>query len=196
VTAWSSEELRRAALDALGEHADERAREALRHASIGIVDAASEWSGSGGMVQAHRVTLALDARTLGGLRAAPALADALCAAMATALATRPGEALMDLSLRWERDRRPVAIGYRDAPPSSAETSLHDALLEYLDASGQDGLGVSLGDFTVETSPEGALTVRLEPSGRALLRRDSHAMAALTAALRDLTGDETTRVRWR
>jgi hypothetical protein len=196
VTAWSHEELRRAALDALGEHADERAREALRHASIGVVDAAAEWSGSGGTVQAHRVTLAIDARTLGALRAVPALADSLCAAMAAAIAARPGEALMDLSLRWERGRPPVAMGYRDAPPSSAETSLHDALLEYLDASGQEGLGRSLGAFTVETTPEGALTVTLEPSGRALLRRDPHAMAALTAALRDLVGDEKARVRLR
>jgi hypothetical protein len=194
VTAWSSEELRRAALDALGEHADERAREALRHASIGIVDAASEWSGTGGTVQAHRVTLAIEARTLGGLRAAPALADALCAAMASALAARPGETLMDLSLRWAPGRRPVATGYRDAPPSTPETSLHDALLEYLEGNGAEALARSLGDFTLATTPEGVLSVRMEPPANALFRADAHAMAVLTAALRDLLGDEKARIR--
>ena len=36
MSAWSGEELRRAALAALGEHADERAREALAQADVAV----------------------------------------------------------------------------------------------------------------------------------------------------------------
>src|SRR5579883_1696847 len=94
----SPEELRRGALEALGEHADERARDALRRADVTVSDRTVVPSGGHA---GRRVTLAVDAATLGGLRAAPALVDAITAAAAIAVAGHStGESLLDLELRW------------------------------------------------------------------------------------------------
>jgi hypothetical protein len=193
VTAWSGEELRRAALAALGEHADERAREALAHASITVVGAAG-WDGSAGPVEAHRVTLGMDARTLGGLRSAPALADALCAAVAASIATRPGETLLDLEMRWAPGARSTAVGYRDAPPE--ETSLPDALRDYLEGGGHPALAGCLAGATLDESVPAQIAIRLDASARASLRAHAGAVATITAALRDLLADARTRVRVR
>jgi hypothetical protein len=65
------EELRRVALDALGDHADARAREALAHGALAIVPGALRWEASSGAIEAHRVILALDGEGLGALRASP-----------------------------------------------------------------------------------------------------------------------------
>ena len=195
MTAWSAEELRRAALAILGEHADERARDALGHASVTVVEAAG-WDGSAGPVQAHRVTLGLDARTLGGLRAAPALADALCAAVASAIATRPGETLLDLHLRWALGTRSSSAGYRDAPPPAVEASLHDALLDYLEGGGEHLIARSLAGATIDESVPGLISIRLAPIAREGLRGQARAAATITAALRDLLANEKGRVRVR
>jgi hypothetical protein len=195
VTAWSGEELRRAALAILGEHADERARDALAHASITVVGAAG-WDGSAGPVEARRVTLGLDARTLGGLRAAPALADALCAAMASAIATRPGETLLDLHLRWLPGTRPSSAGYRDAPPLAEEATLHAALVDYLEGGGQPALAGYLDGATVDQSTPAQISIRVAPSAREGLRDHAGALATITAVVRDLLADARTRVRVR
>jgi hypothetical protein len=195
VTAWSGEDLRRAALAALGEHADERARDALGHASITVVEAAG-WHGSAGPVQAHRVTLGLDARTLGGLRAAPALADALCAAVASAIATRPGETLLDLHLRWAPGTRSSSAGYRDAPPPAEESSLHDALLEYLEGGGEHLVARSLAGATSDESVPGTISIHLAETARVDFRGHARAATTITAALRDLLANEKLRLRVR
>lgn len=193
---WSGEELRRSALEALGEHADERARDALVHASIEIVIAAAGWTGSGGPVQAHRVTLGFDARTLGGLRAAPALKDALCAALASAIAARPGETLLDLQLRWMAEPRAAPAGYRDAPPNAPDESLLDALTDYLAGAGQQALAASLVGGAAHRTGRADVSLSLGPSAREALRSDARALATLTAALEDLVAEEKLRIRVR
>ena len=195
MTVWSGEELRRAALVALGEHADERAREALTHASITVVGATG-WDGSAGPVQAHRVPLGLDARTLGGLRAAPALADALCAAVASAVARRPGQTLLDLHLRWAPGTRSSSAGYRDAPPAADEASLHEALVGYLEGGGEHLLAAHLAGAVLDQPVAAPISIRLAAPGRTGLRDPARALATITAAVRDLLGDEKTRVRVR
>ena len=195
MTAWTGEELRRAALAALGEHADERARDALAHASIAVTGAAG-WDGSAGPVEAHGVTLGLDARTLGGLRAAPALADALCAAVATAIATRPGETLADLDLRWAPGTRSASAGYRDAPPAAEEASLHDALVDYLAGAEHHLLAGYLAGARIDASVPAQIAIEVLPSAREGLRGQARALTTITAALRDLLADEKTRVRVR
>lgn len=192
MTAWGGEELRRAALATLGEHADERARDALAHASVAVAEAVG-WHGSAGRVDAHRVTLGLDARTLGGLRVAPALADALCAAVAAAIATRPGATLLDLELRWAPGARPSSAGYRDAPPEQ-EASLGHALVEYLEGGGHASLAGLLADAVLDEPPLGPISIRLAPSAHEGLRTAPRAVATITAAVRDLLADARLRVR--
>lgn len=195
MTAWSGEELRRAALATLGEHADERARDALAHASITVVGAAG-WDGSAGPVEAHGVTLGFDARTLGGLRAAPALADALCAAVAAAIATRPGETLLDLQLRWTPGARSASAGYRDAPPPAEEASLHEGLVDYLEGGDQHLLAGYLAGAVIDESVPAQLSIRIAPSAHQGFRGHARAVAMITAALRDLLATAKLRVRVR
>jgi hypothetical protein len=200
LTDWSGEELRRDALAALGVHADGRVREALAHARVSRVGGAAHWAGSAGPVEAHRVEMGLDARTLGGLRAAPAVADALCAAFAAAVAAQPGQVLLDLALRWDPQAgAPVGPeGYRDAqPPAPPPSSLRDALVSYLEATGEPALARSLDGVVLEetTSPR-EITLRGDRATRDALRADARAVAILTRALRDLLGDVRARVQLR
>jgi hypothetical protein len=195
VSGWSGEELRRAALAALGEHADERARETLMHASVAVVGAAG-WEGSGGPVEAHRVLLGVDARTLGGLRAAPAVIDALGAALAAAMAARRGDALLDLQLLWSHAARPSAAGYRDAPPPEPEASLQAALVDYLEGGGEHLVAGLLEGASLDASSPGLVSVSLVGSARDELRAHPRGLAVITAALRDLTADARARVRVR
>lgn len=190
---WTGEALRRAALDRLGEHADPRAREALVHGSVAMVPAVAHWAGSSGPVAGHRITLAVDARTLGALRSAPAVLDALCAAFAAVVAAHPGEALLDLVLRWTPASATPAAAYRDAPPGTLESSLEDAVVDYLEARGELALARALGAFAVEVTGRD-VAVRLEPHTRDALRADPRTQAALSAALRDLLADADARVR--
>lgn len=190
----SAEELRREALEALGEHADERAREVLSHATVAVDEGVARWDSSAGVVLAHRVTLGLDARTLGGLRALPSLVDALAAAFAGAIARGPRESLHDLALRWTPGAHPVAAGYRDAPPPAAEESLGEAVAAYLEGSGEGELARSLAPLDVDASSPPELVVHT--ARPAVLRDDAHARHALTSALRDLLGVADARVRVR
>ena len=179
MTEVSPEELRRAALSALGPYADERARDALLHADIAIAPAVVTWEGSHGRVHGHHVTLAVDGACLGGLRAAPAAVDALHVALATAIASRPGEALHGLDLRWARGAvRATSEGYRDRPPE-VET-LHDALVAYLAAAGEGDLSRLVAEGSI-TGEEDDVHVSVDPRGH------PHATRGITRAVRDLVG---------
>jgi hypothetical protein len=133
------------------------------------------------------VTLGLDARRLGAARATPALTDALCAAIATAVATRPHEVLLDVVLRWERGAQACASeGYRSSPPPP-EATLRDALVDYLVGSGEPALARAI-ESAQETA--GAVVVRVAR----VHSDDARARTLLTRAVRDLLGDAATRVR--
>ena len=198
---WGSEELRRAALVALGKHADRRAVDALGSAFITVTPGAAHWQSSAGPVHAHRVTLGLDARRLGQLRAAPATVDALCAAVAAAIAQRPGQTLLELSLRWAPGAGVVAKGYRDAP--TPPVSMRQALVDYLDAAGSGSVARAV--ETAKVTPEypsleaaeaaqaaqaaqHRVVLRLDRAAAISLTADAHAILALTRAVRDLLGD--------
>jgi hypothetical protein len=109
VTDWTSESLRRAARDALGPHGSELARDALLHGAIEVTPGVIRWEASAGRVEGHRITLRLDDVRLAQLRRDPAVYDALCAALAAAIATRAGESLFELALE------PSIPGLTDTP---------------------------------------------------------------------------------
>jgi hypothetical protein len=190
--AWDGEALRRAALEALGSPADELAADVLRHGELAIVAGAARWDASAGPVEAHRVTLWLDARRLGALRSAHASFDALCAAVAAAVATRPGQSLLELSLRWAPCGRAVAACYRDAPPPPV--TLRDALVEYLDAQGEGALAESVARAHVIVDSASEVALFREHGADAPWRSDARATGALTRAVRDLLGAARARVR--
>lgn len=96
---WTGEALRRAALEALGSLGNDRARDALVHGSIDLVLGVTHWEASAGRVDGHRVILRLDGARLERVRLDPAIYDALCAALATAVATHPAESLFEFELR-------------------------------------------------------------------------------------------------
>ncbi len=189
----SPEALRQAALDALGPHADERTREALEVAELQLEAAVAAWESSAGHVEGHRVTLSVDAATLGRLRAAPALEDALHAALAAAMARHPGQTLAGLVLCWAREGRSAAPdGYRDRPPDAPQT-LEQALPAYLEGRGEGSLARLLQDASLEATP-GGLRVVLDPDRlRAFRSAGTAVTSALTAAARDLTGTPEIRV---
>jgi hypothetical protein len=192
------EQLRRAALASLGPHADERARDALVRATIVIARSVARWVASAGEVEAHRVTLVVDAATLGRVRAAPAIADLLCTAVAAAIAGQPGETLHELELRWSPAARPAAAPYRDAPPASPEITLRDALVAYLDASDNAPLARLVDDAEVGPPTTVPIVVRVRVPGPAYdkLRSLPGAVDGLTRALRDLLGYDRAKVRLR
>jgi hypothetical protein len=190
VTAWNAEELRRAVLDALGPHVDERAREALRLGRFALAPEVAQWESSGGTTAGHRVVIALDAARLGALRASHASVDAIGSAVAAAVATRPGQTMLELSLEWAPEGLVAAAGYRDTPVPPA--SLKEALVAYLDASGEPGLAAALAGAMVTRRASDAHVV-FAPEPRAHVRAHRHGQAALTRALRDLLGDAHLRV---
>ena len=190
--AWSSEGLRRAALEALGALADERAVDALVHGDFAVTPAAARWDASAGPVEAHRVTLALDARRLGTLRAAPGVVDALCAAVAAAVATRAGQSLLELALRWAPGARAATMGYRDAPPPPV--TLREGLVEYLDALGERSLASAAAGAHLDAEDPSEVLLLVDRATFDALRSDAHAHTVLTRALRDLLGRPDVRVR--
>ena len=191
----SPEALRHAALDALGPYADARAREALQASVLSVEPAGAGWEASAGHVDGQRVTLAVDAATLGRLRAVPALEDALHAALAAAVARHPGQTLASLALRWAREGTLArADGYRDRPPDPPQT-LQEALPAYLDARDEGPLARLVEGASVALDAKaGALTVKLDPARlRAFRSAGAAATSALTAAARDLTATPGIRV---
>jgi hypothetical protein len=195
VTAWDCEELRGAVLRGLGEHADGRVRDALARGMLAIVPGVARWDASAGPVDACDVIVAVDAATLGVLRAVPHLTDALVSAFAAAVTTRPGEALRDLSFRWAP---PAAshTGYRDGPPPPRPEVLRDALADYLAATGDDVLATAVRTFVVDDADPEVFALVVPLAVRSSLLRDAASIDALTRAARDLLGDARKRVRVR
>jgi hypothetical protein len=189
----SGEALRRAALEALGPHADERAIDALRHSAFTVTTGAARWNASAGPIEAHVVTLALDAKRLGRLRAVPAIADALCAAVASAIAAQPGETLLELALRWAPGAAAARVGYRDAP--APPVSLRDALAEYLDGAGEPSVAPMIASavLTASRPADGELALHIDRVSWDALRTNPHALATLTRAVRDLFGSENVQI---
>jgi hypothetical protein len=188
--ALSAEGLRQAALDALGPYADARARAALQDAHVRVDAAVTAWESSGGRVQGHRVTLAVDAATLARLRVVPALEDALHAALAAAVSAQPGHALAALALVWAREGpRATQDGYRDRPPAPPQT-LEEALASYLDARGEAEVARLVVDARLDVRPG---TVAFCPASGACRAAGAAALEALTTAVRDLLGDADARV---
>jgi hypothetical protein len=183
----TSEELRRVALESLSEYADPRARDALENGELVIAAGVSWWEGSHGHVEGHRVTLSLDAERLGRIRVSHAVVDALHAALAKAVATHPGEALLGLELRWARRAgHAVPRGYRDEPPGG-EVTLEQALVAYLEGAGEAAVAhiVSGGATSADAS---SVSIVMAQDRLAALGAHPHAVAALTAAVRDLLAD--------
>ena len=189
---WTPEELRRVALEALSEYSDPRARDALEQGDVAIDPGVAGWEGSEGRVEAHRVTLSLDAGRLGRVRASHATVDALHAALAKAVAQRKGEALQSLELRWARRvEHAVARGYRDGPPEG-EGTFGEALAAYLEGAGEDALARIVARGQVATAPA-RVRIVLSPETRVELRAHEHGIATLTAAVRDLLAPQETSV---
>jgi hypothetical protein len=123
--------------------------------------------------------------------------DALRAAVAAALSTQPSETLAELVLRFSAP--PSATPYRNAPtgPAGSPEALRGALLEYLDASGNDGLARAMADveLTMSGAGKGAPELRLRwpcaQAARPLAAPETTAI--LTRALRDLLGDGRVRI---
>jgi hypothetical protein len=183
----TGEELRRRALALLADQGDRRAIDLLSRADLSVAWAAARWGSSHGPVDGHAVTLVVDAFRLGQLRANPALYDAICAALASAIATQPGESLLALTVRWSPDApHAEAAAYRDAPPP--RVTLAEALGAYLEGSGSIALAGAVRGTTVERAGVTDVVVRdLSDDAAASLPE-------LTRAARDLLDERSLRVR--
>jgi hypothetical protein len=202
MSSWTGERLRRAAVEAIGPHADERTRDALARGTMTIVPAAMQWESSTGRMLAHRVSLFLDAGRIGAIRSTPAVEDALRAAVAAAVSSQPSETLEELVLRWSPRPSSMPNGstaYRDAPPApiGGAELLREALVEYLDGSGDAALARRTADAEITILRSGGiireLRVNLPRQGRDPARAKVRETAALTRALRDLLGESAARV---
>jgi hypothetical protein len=180
------DELRRGALAALGEERDERAFDALSHGDLSVAWAVARWDSSTGPVEGHRATLTLDAWRLGQLAAHPAVRDAICAALAAAIAERPGQSLVELVTRWSPDARFGEPPYRDAPPS--RVTLGEAAADYLDGAGNSRLASLVRQASLEHAGGADVVVRGLPAEAAL------GVFELVRAVRELLGDSTVRLR--
>lgn len=185
MSGWTPEELRRATIEGLDAQADVRIRDALAHGTLSMTPGVNRWESSHGPVEGHHVILAVDAERLGALRAAPGMIDAICAAVSATVASRPGEALTDLVLRWEPQAHAEHGAYRDEPPAAASTSLGEALVGYLRGLGEEDLAGSVAHILVEQ--RGPSEVRLH------LDTGAGDAATLVAAVRDLLGAPRARV---
>jgi hypothetical protein len=190
VTVWTAAELRAAVLDALGPHADEGMRDAVRNATVAITPSVARWESSGGPTEGHRVVLALEAGRLGKLRASHASVDAVAAAFAAVVATRPGQAMADLSLEWSGQGDVAESGYRGAPPTAV--SFETALLTYLAAAGEADVAHDVAGAMI-TRRGAEVRVVLAPEPRKRLRARAGAEDAIVRAVRDLAGDAHLRV---
>jgi hypothetical protein len=73
------------------------------------------WESSIGPMRGHRVTLVLDAQRFSEVHHTPALIDALCAAVATAVSSTPGDALADFVVRGTNSAIERRSPYRSPP---------------------------------------------------------------------------------
>jgi hypothetical protein len=111
------EQLRIHALEALGPLGDTLARAALDAGSILVEHDVLAWEGSHGRVHAHRVFVALPADVHARFAASDvsshAAKDALAAALAAAMAERPGHAVADVVIETGVVEHGVSAPYRD-----------------------------------------------------------------------------------
>ena len=91
--------LRRAALERLGPLASPVARDALERGVLEVEPDVLAWEGSLGAIHGHRVFVGVDAELFHLISAAPAVVDALTAAVAAAIAERGGSALAELKIQ-------------------------------------------------------------------------------------------------
>jgi hypothetical protein len=105
--------LRRRALDVLGPLGDELARSALESGSVYVEHDVLGWQGSHGEVHAHRVVVTLGAELHARVVASHAARDGLAAALAAAMAERPGHSVADVALEIGVARAPMSGPYRD-----------------------------------------------------------------------------------
>ncbi len=182
--------LRHAALEALGPHADLRARDVLSAATLSVVEGVVRWESSSGTVRGHRVVIALDARRLGLVRGTPRVADEVNAALSVAVGRRAGDALCELVFRWSGASEPRERPYRDAPPPAPAVGLKEALAEYAEGAGETELAGVVARARVEGPAAGARVtqVRLDAGDRGGAR-SSRVEPFLTRALRDLLADD-------
>lgn len=185
MSAWTPEELRRAAIEGLDAHADVRVRDALGHGTLSMTPGVTRWESSHGSVEGHHVILAVDAGRLGALRAAPAVIDALCAAVSATIASRRGEALTDFALRWEPAVHAEHGAYRDEPPAGMTTSLGDALVAYLRGLGEEALAERVAGAIVEQRGSDEARVRLDAA--------ANEVTIVATAVRDLLDRPRARV---
>lgn len=185
MSGWTPEELRRAAIEGLDPCADVRVRDALTHGTLSMTPGVSRWESSHGPVEGHHVILALDAGRLGALRAATWIVDALCAIVSVTIASRPGETLTDLVLRWEPLVHAAHGAYRDEPPGRGDVPIGEALVAYLRGLGEEALAGRVADGTVER--RGPVEVRVR------IHVEPNEGAVVIAAVRDLLGAPRARV---
>lgn len=134
--------LRDRALDALGPYADPRARALLEGAEVIVDEAVRAWTSSTGAMRAHRVWVCVDARSLGAVRAAPAVEDALQRAFAQAFTAWPHDTLDALTLAWNGALAARLEGYRGSTLIDGRANLEMALAEYLEGAGEPAEGAS------------------------------------------------------
>lgn len=195
--------LRDGALEALGAHGDPRSRDVLARALIAIDHNAERWVASEGVVHAHRVTLGVDARTLARLDHPPAVRDAVEAALAAAIARRPGEALLDVRPYWALEDAAEAEGYRgggQGTPVARDDAevVGRALVAYLRAAGEEAVAERMARGSVELSRTRECvraTLLLAREDDRALAADPHGRTVVGDALRALLqGPERCAVR--
>jgi hypothetical protein len=178
--------LREKALDALGAHADPRAGVLLSHATLSIDEAVRRWTSSGGEVRAHRVRCLVDARSLGVVRAAPAVEDALRAAFASVLSEHAGESLAELEIAWDGALAARMESYRGAARIDGRAHIAEALVEYFEGAG-DRVARSVANLEGREVSPGAFLFHGAPS--------VWMASAVRDAIRHLVGPTAT-VQWR
>ncbi len=180
--------LRALALDALGPHDPPHATELVAGADVVLEPTGRDWTASTGPMHGRQVRLRLDARSLGTVRAAPAVADALHAAFAHALGTVPGETLAALALEWNGLNDGSADPYRGTSPREGRIDLAEALAQYLEGAG-DGAAAELvrgAEVTEEAADSVTLTSARTP--------DARGRGVVQDAVRALLGAQTA-VTW-
>ncbi len=184
------EALHRAALQALGENGDERAREALAEGAV-VSDASSRahWESSGGPMQGRTVRLGVPLPWFARVIESPVALDALTRAFAVAVAElAEGEALVGLEVRWgpveERDAGPYRTPARRGVGATTAASVHAAVEEYLRLEGRDGAadavarGVVRGALAEERSDAERFEIALAPDDAGVLADVERAMDML------------------
>ena len=111
------EPLRVRALDVLGPFGDALAREALESGAVRVEHEVLAWEGSHGTSHAHRIVLVVGERLAEQLLSKHAARDGLAAALAAAMAERPGHnSVADVCVEAGELERSSLGPYRDPRP--------------------------------------------------------------------------------